>query len=84
MNTDPDDLDRATPEELAEIASAALRALAQRADPDAFAHLLHLTEVVGECMATSARTLAEERSWSGVGDIAGTTRQAAWARWRER
>ena len=84
MSADHDDLDRATPEELAELASAALRALAERADPEAFAHLLRLTEVVGECMATAARTLADARSWSGVGDIAGTTRQAAWARWRER
>ena len=79
----PEDLARATPDELAELAAGALRALAQRADPDAFAHLLRLTQVVGECMGTAARTLADERSWSGVADIAGTTRQAAWARWRE-
>ena len=83
MRTSAEDLDQATPDELAELAAAALRALAQRADPDAFAHLLQLTQVVGECMATAARTLADERSWSGVADIAGTTRQAAWARWRE-
>ena len=83
MRTGAEDLDQATPNELAELAAAALRALAQRADPDAFAHLLVLTQVVGECMATAARTLADERSWSGVADIAGTTRQAAWARWRE-
>ncbi len=83
MSRRPNDLDLATPDELAELAAAALRALAQRADPDAFAHLLRLTQVVGECMATAARTLADERSWSGVADIAGTTRQAAWARWAE-
>ena len=84
MSTSQQDFGRATPEELAELAAAALRALAERADPEAFAQLLQLTQVVGECMATAARNLADERSWSGVGDIAGTTRQAAWARWRER
>ena len=84
MKNSSEDLDRATPEELAELAAAVLRALAERSDPEAFAQLLRLTQVVGECMATAARTLADERSWSGVADIAGTTRQAAWARWRER
>jgi hypothetical protein len=45
---------------------------------------LKLTRVAGECLGIAARTLAHERSWSQVGDIAGTTRQAAWERWRER
>jgi hypothetical protein len=79
-----EDLDRATPEELADLAEAAIRALAQKEDPAAFAHLLRLTRLVGECLGIAARTLAGERSWSGVADIAGTTRQAAWERWRER
>jgi hypothetical protein len=80
----PDELAAAPPDELAELAEAAVQALARRDDPAAFAHLLRLTGVVGECVGTSARTLAGERSWSGVAQIAGTSKQAAWERWRER
>jgi hypothetical protein len=74
--------EHATPEDLAALAEATLRALAASTDPAAFRHLLRLTEVVGDCLAVAARTLADESSWSGVAGIAGTTRQAAWARWR--
>jgi hypothetical protein len=79
-----EDLSAATPDELAELAEAAVRILARIDDPAAFAHLLRLTRIVGECVGTAARTLAGERSWSGVAEIAGTTKQAAWERWRER
>ena len=79
-----EDLSAATPGELAELAEAAVRSLARVDDPAAFAHLLRLARIVGECVGTSARTLAGERSWSGVAEIAGTTKQAAWERWRER
>jgi hypothetical protein len=73
-----------TPDELAEVARAALRGLAESDDPAAFAHLLQLSEQIGESLAVSARNLAAGRSWSGVADLAGTTRQAAWARWSRR
>jgi predicted choloylglycine hydrolase len=79
-----DDLAGATPDELADLAEAAVRALARSGEPHAFAHLLRLSGLVGECLGASARTLAEEGSWSGVGKIAGMTRQGAWERWRER
>jgi hypothetical protein len=79
-----EDLSAATPDDLADIAEAAVRSLAESDDPAAFGHLLRLTRVVGECVGTAARTLAGERSWSGVAEIAGTTKQAAWERWRER
>jgi hypothetical protein len=72
------------PGELAGLAEAAVRSLAQKDDPAAFAQLLGLTRVVGECVGTAARALAGERSWSGVAQIAGTSKQAAWERWRER
>jgi hypothetical protein len=78
----PEDIARATPRELAEIAEASVRALARSDDPAAFAHLLNLTRLAGECLGIAARTLAHERSWAQVADIAGTTRQAAWERWR--
>ena len=32
-------------------------------------------------IAAEARTLAESQSWSSVAGLAGTTKQAAWARW---
>jgi predicted choloylglycine hydrolase len=70
-----------TTDELAEAARAALRGLAGSDDPAAFAHLLRLSAEVGECLGLAARQVAGSRSWSGVADLAGTTRQAAWARW---
>ena len=77
-------LDRATPAELAELAQAAVVTLARSGDPAAFGHLLALTRVAGESLGTAARALAGRSSWSGVADVAGTTRQAAWERWRAR
>jgi hypothetical protein len=78
----PEDLARATPSELADLAEASMRLLAQSDDPAAFGHLLELTRLVGECLGLAARTLAHESSWSQVANIAGTSRQAAWERWR--
>jgi hypothetical protein len=63
----PEDLAAATPSELGDLAEASMRLLAQSDDPAAFGHLL---------------TLTHESSWSQVADIAGTSRQAAWERWR--
>ncbi len=88
MQPDPmcarEDLARSTPQELAELAEAAVDALARSGDPAAFAHLLALTRITGESVGVAARTLAERSSWSGVADVAGTSRQAAWERWRSR
>jgi hypothetical protein len=77
-----DDLAQVTTDELAALAEAAVAALAQRGDPAAFGHLLRLTRVVGESVGVAARATAERGSWAGVADIAGTSRQAAWERWR--
>jgi predicted choloylglycine hydrolase len=79
-----EELVKAGPGELAGLAEAAVRSLARKEDPAAFAHLLRLTRVVGECVGSSARALAAERSWSGVAEVAGTSKQAAWERWRGR
>jgi hypothetical protein len=80
----PEDLARSTPQELAQLAEAAIGALARSGDRAAFAHLLQLTRITGESLGVAARTLAEHSSWTGVADVAGTTRQAAWERWRSR
>jgi hypothetical protein len=77
------DLDQATVQDVADLATDAMHSLAGRADPDAFAQLLRLSQLAGECLGMSARELARHQSWSGVADMAGTTRQAAWSRWRQ-
>gem|GEM_PF-374694 len=68
-------------DELADRAWDAISALAESDDPAAFTHLLDLSQHVGESLGMSARQLASAQSWAGVADHAGTTRQAAWARW---
>ena len=68
--------------ELAEQARDALRALACRSELEAFQELLDLSRLAGECLGESARTLAAHSSWSQVAGVAGTTKQAAWSRWR--
>jgi hypothetical protein len=68
-------------EELARQAREAVTALAELDDPSAFHELLGLSQHVGESLGVSARNLAASRSWSGVADYAGVTRQAAWSRW---
>jgi hypothetical protein len=81
---DYSDLDSMTAPELARLARAALRALAARgADGGAFRDLLAVVQLSGECLGIAARDLAGQQSWSHVGSVAGTTRQAAWARWHE-
>jgi hypothetical protein len=62
---------------------AALNELASRPDRSAFEELLRASDEVGQCLGRSARTLAESGSWSQVADVAGTTKQAAWSRWRQ-
>lgn len=76
-----DDLNAVQPDELAKRAEQAVVALARSGNPEAFAHLLHLSQVVGESLGEAARLLATNGSWSGVAGVAGTTRQAAWERW---
>ena len=59
----------------------AVHQLAELPDPEAFQALLRLTELVGENLGISARTLAASGSWAAVAQVAGTSRQAAWSRW---
>ncbi len=62
---------------------ARLDVLAASDDPQAFQSLLALSTYVGECLGVSARNLAEAQSWTSVAGVAGTTKQAAWSRWRQ-
>jgi hypothetical protein len=68
--------------ELTEQARTALGALALRPELAAFQELLSLSEYVGVCVGQSARSMAEHGSWSQVAEATGTTKQAAWSRWR--
>ena len=68
--------------ELTEQARTALSALATRPELEAFQELLGLSEFVGQCVGECARSLAGHGSWSQVAQATGTTKQAAWSRWR--
>jgi len=82
MTLRPDESESASVAELAEQARDALRALARRPDLEAFQELLGLSALVGECVGESARSVAGHGSWSQVAGATGTTKQAAWSRWR--
>jgi hypothetical protein len=70
-------------DQLGDLVVRALHELADRPDRLAFEQLLRASDEVGQCLGRSARTLAESGSWSQVADVAGTTKQAAWSRWRQ-
>jgi hypothetical protein len=82
MTLTPAGSENASVAELAAQARQALRALAARPQVEAFQELLALSEIVGDCVGESARSLAVHGSWSQVGEATGTTKQAAWSRWR--
>ncbi len=70
------------PAALAAEARDLIAALGQSTDPDAFQELLGVSAAVGVALGESARTLAEAQSWTQVATYAGTSKQAAWSRWR--
>lgn len=70
-------------DQIGDLVVRALHELAARPDRLAFEQLLRASDEVGRCLGRSARTLAESGSWSQVADVAGTTKQAAWSRWRQ-
>jgi hypothetical protein len=82
MTSDAGRPENATVAELGDQARAALSALARLPDVEAFHELLRLGQFGAECLGESARTLAAHSSWSQVAEVAGTSKQAAWSRWR--
>lgn len=76
------DLEQLSAAELGDLARRALTALADRGNHEAFAELLTMNAHVGQCLGEAARALAANGSWSQVADLSGTTKQAAWSRWR--
>jgi len=69
-------------DELERMVREAITALANQHDPAAFHALLRLSGHLGYSLGVSARTVASATSWARVADAAGTTRQAAWSRWK--
>lgn len=78
-----EELQGLTTAQLAEVARRAMSELAGRGDQDAFSELLTMSGHAGTCVAQSARSLADAGSWSQVADLSGTTKQAAWSKWRQ-
>jgi len=56
--------------------------LSMRGTRNAFAELLHVLPYIGERVGDAARILAASDSWSQVAQVSGTSKQAAWERWR--
>jgi len=56
--------------------------LSTRRTRDAFAELLHVQPYIGERVGDASRILAAADSWSQVAQVSGTSKQAAWERWR--
>ena len=67
---------------LADLARAAADELAQRGNAEGFGLLIELSAHIGTAVGESARRVAEQGSWSQVAALSGTTKQAAWSRWR--
>ncbi len=56
--------------------------LSGRGTTEAFAEMLKVVAYVGERVGDAARLVAASNSWSQVAQVSGTSKQAAWERWR--
>ncbi len=77
-----DDLTSLDDNALAELVRAAIAELSGRGTTASFGALVALSGEVGAAVGEAARRVAEQGSWSQVAEITGTTKQAAWSRWR--
>jgi hypothetical protein len=68
--------------ELAELIQRATDELSTRGTREAFAELLQVVAYAGERVGDAARLLATSNSWAQVAEVSGTSKQAAWERWR--
>ena len=78
----PSDLSELSEEQLAALLRAVITELAGRGTPDSFSALVEASAQVGTGLGESARQVAARSSWTQVGELSGTTKQAAWSRWR--
>ena len=56
--------------------------LSSRGTDEAFAEMLKVVAHAGQRVGDAARQLAAANSWSQVAQVSGTSKQAAWERWR--
>lgn len=75
-------LDGLTESQLAALICRAIDELSGRGTREGFAELLQIVGYAGQRVGDAARLVAESDSWSQVAEISGTSRQAAWERWR--
>ncbi|HMZ15858.1 MAG TPA: hypothetical protein PLI79_08970 [Mycobacterium sp.] len=75
-------LDRLSESEMAALIFRITDELSARGTREGFAELLRVVAYVGERVGDTARLLAASNSWSQVAEISGTSKQAAWERWR--
>lgn len=75
-------LDGLTEAELAALICRITDELSGRGTREGFAELLRIVAYAGQQVGNAARLVAESDSWSHVAEISGTSRQAAWERWR--
>ncbi|MCV7191400.1 hypothetical protein [Mycolicibacterium brumae] len=68
--------------ELAALICRAADELSTRGSSESFAEMLKVVSHVGERVGIAARGLASANSWSQVAQVSGTSKQAAWERWR--
>ncbi len=68
--------------QLAELIRRATSELSARGTREAFAEMLGVVGYVGERVGDAARLMAATYSWSQVAEVSGTSKQAAWERWR--
>lgn len=78
----PTDLSVLSEEQLAVLLQAVVTELAGRGTPESFSALIEASTHVGTSLGESARQIAARSSWTQVGELSGTTKQAAWSRWR--
>jgi hypothetical protein len=81
MTADPD-FTGLTEREMAALIYRVTDELSARATRESFAELLRVVAYVGERVGDAARLLAASNSWSQVAEVSGTSKQAAWERWR--
>lgn len=83
MMADPDlPLGELNESEMAALIYQLTDELSTRGTQEAFAELLRVVAYVGERVGDAARLLARSNSWSQVAQVSGTSKQAAWERWR--
>jgi hypothetical protein len=83
MMADPDpSLNGMSEGEMAALIYRIADELSTRGTREAFAELLRVVAYVGERVGDAARLLALSNSWSQVAEVSGTSKQAAWERWR--